>query len=200
MSGWWAALALEEQVYWAIALVATALVVIQTLLMFLGDVSDLVDAGDADLDGPGEHPSGIHLLSSRTIVAFFVGFGWTGVIATDGAGGSGLVPVAATIVGLLFAAVILYLMRFLHSLRHSGTLDYANALGEVATVYLPIPAAMAGSGRIQVMIQGRLKVVQALTHHRARLENRTRVRVVELLDESTLVVEPLPDTGANPED
>ena len=88
---------------------------------------------------------------------------------------------------------------FLHSLRHSGTLDYNNALGEVGTVYLPIPAGMGGTGKIQVIVQGRLKEIQAFTRHDQRIENRVRVRVVELLDDNTLLVEPLADLGASQE-
>jgi len=82
-------------------------------------------------------------------------------------------------------------MRFLYGLQHSGTLDYHNAIGEIGTVYLPIPAAMGGNGRVQVTVQGRLRVVTALTRHPARLENQSRVRVVDVLDENSLVVEPL---------
>ncbi len=102
-------------------------------------------------------------------------------------------------VGLLFGGAIFYLMRLLHSLRHSGTLDYSNALGEVGTVYLPIPAGMGGTGKIQVIVQGRLKEIQAFTRHDQRIENRVRVRVVELLDDNTLLVEPLADLGASQE-
>ena len=201
MSEWWAGLSLEQQIYYGIAIVATALVLVQTLLLLVGGATELVEAGDVDMDDPTEHPSGIHLLSSRTIVAFFVGFGWTGAIASGEAlGNPATTAVAAAIVGTLFGAVIFYLMRFLHSLRYSGTLDYHNALGEVGTVYLPIPPAMAGSGRIQVIVQGRLKVIQALTRHNQLIENSARVRVVDLLDENTLVVEPLTGPGATQED
>ncbi len=198
MSTWWSSLILEQQIYYAIAFTATAIVSVQTLLLFVGDVTDLAGAGDVDMDGPGGHPSGIGLLSSRTIVAFLVGFGWTGaIVASEGARASEFTALTAVVVGLLFGAAILYLMRFLSSLRHSGTLDYVNAVGEVGTVYLPIPAAMAGPGKIQVMIQGRLKEVQALTHDHERIENRTPVRVVELLDDNTLVVETLAAADPN---
>ena len=197
MTEWWAGLSVEQQVYAAIACIATVLVVVQTLLLFVGD---LAAAGDADFDGPGDHPSGIGLVSTRTVVGFLAGLGWAGVVAA-GEGGSPMgTAVVAIVVGLLFAAAIFYLMRFLYDLRHSGTLDYANALGEIGTVYLPIPAAMQGTGRIQVMVQGRLKEIQAQTRDPDRIENRTRVRVVELLDENTLVVEALADRAPSQED
>ncbi len=199
MSEWWGGLGFEQQVYYGIAIVATVLVALQTLLMLVGG-TELAESGDFDMEGPEDHPSGLHLLSSRTLVAFFMGFGWTGVIVSgDQTGPPGSTAAAATVVGLLFGGAIFYLMRFLHSLRHSGTLDYNNALGEVGTVYLPIPAGMGGTGKIQVIVQGRLKEIQAFTRHDQRIENRVRVRVVELVDDNTLLVEPLADAGASQE-
>lgn len=193
MSEWWASMNVEQQIYWALALVATLVIVLQTLMMMVGDAGDLADAGDMDMDGPEDHPSGLHLISSRTLVAFAVGFGWTGVIRSGEGANAVFTAVAATVVGLLFAAAIVWLMRFLSSLRHSGSLDYANAIGEVGQVYLPIPPGMGGPGRIEVIVQGRLRVVEAMTRHGSRLENRARVRVVEQLDENTLVVVPIAD-------
>lgn len=198
MSEWWGGLSFEQQVYYSLAIVATLMVGIQTLMLLIAG-TDLAEAGDFDMDGPEDHPSGIQLLSSRTVFGFLLGFGWTGVIVSATSPRPEYTAVAATLVGFLFGGAIFYLMRLLNSLKHSGTLDYENALGEVGTVYLPIPAGMGGTGRIQVVVQGRMKEVQALTRHRERLENRARVRVVELLDDNTLIVEPLSDTGASQE-
>jgi hypothetical protein len=201
MNEWWAGLSVEQQIYWSIGSVATVLVLLQTLLLLIGGATELAEAGDADMGEGTDHPSGIRLLSSRTVVAFFVGFGWTGVVASrEGVGDAATTALAGVLVGGLFAAVILFLMRFLHTLRHSGSLDYRNALGEVGTVYLPVPAAMAGTGRIQVVVQGRLKVIEALTRRPPLISNGSRVRVVELVDQGTLVVEPLTGRGAREED
>ena len=76
-------------------------------------------------------------------------------------------------------------------MKDSGTLNYANAVGQVGTVYLPVPPGRSGIGKIQVMIQGRLKVVQAQTGLEQRLDNLTKVRVVEQIGPHTLLVEPL---------
>lgn len=192
MSEWWTSLSFEQQFYYAIAIVATTLVLFQLMLMMFGFGADeLADAGDVDMDGPEDHPSGIHLLSSRTVVAFFVGFGWAGAMRA-GEGASTLVTAGAGVAaGTLFGYAIFRLMGFLDSLRHSGTLNYENAVGEVGTVYLPVHPAMAGGGQIQVMIQGRLKVVAALTRAGAPIEQGSRVRVVGTLDRGTLLVDPL---------
>ncbi len=97
----------------------------------------------------------------------------------------------ASLAGCVFVAVVFYLMKSLYGLRHSGTLDYRNAVGQVGTVYLPVPATQAGSGQIEVMIQGRLVVAQAMTRALARLENRSKVRVVDVVGPTGLLVEPL---------
>jgi hypothetical protein len=143
------------------------------------------------MSGAGEHPGGLHILSIRTVTAFFVGFGWTGVIAVENK-----LPLAGTLavavlVGTLFLYSVFSVMRSLSRLRDSGSLDYRNAIGKVGSVYLPIPANRAGPGQIEIMVQGRLAVVQAYTSASQRIENQAKVRVVDLVDQQTLLVEPL---------
>jgi len=92
---------------------------------------------------------------------------------------------------------VLLLMRGLYSLRYSGTLDYRNAIGNVGSVYLRIPAAMAAPGQVEVMIQGRLCVVEAFTRAQHELPNRSRIRVVEVMDQGTLIVEPVGPIAAS---
>ena len=61
-------------------------------------------------------------------------------------------------------------------------------------MYLEIHPGLASGGQVQVMIQERLKVNQALTRHHAAIPNGKRVRVVDLMDQGTLVVEPITAT------
>ncbi|MEK9634501.1 MAG: hypothetical protein VW622_11740, partial [Opitutae bacterium] len=83
------------------------------------------------------------------------------------------------------------LMAYLHSLRQEGTLDYSNAIGQVGSVYLPVPPNRKGIGQVEVMVQGRLKIVQSVTDHEKKIGNRVAVRVTELVDQQTILVEPL---------
>ena len=46
-------------------------------------------------------------------------------------------------------------------------------------------------GQIEVLVQGRLKIVQAITDNDKKIGNRVAVRVTELVDEQTILVEPL---------
>lgn len=194
--GWWESLGTALQVFYAIAIATSALLTIQLVLLVLGF------DGDTDVDVDAHHDVGTGILSVRTVTAFFTGFGWAGVAALEA--GWGLTPsiAAATFAGGAFMAGVLLLMRGLYSLRYSGTLDYHNAIGNVGSVYLRVPGAMAGPGQVEVMVQGRLRVVEAFTNAPADLPNRSRIKVVDVMGEGTLVVEPVgsPAAPATPQE
>ena len=160
------------------------MLVVQLVMLFLGHDGD-AHPHDA-IDGTGELP----VLSLRAIVAFFVGFGWTGV-ATLNAGYS--VPVA-TIAGLgvggAFMGAVAVLMRVLYGLQQSGNIDYRNAVGSHAKVYSQIAPRMERTGQVEVLVQGRLRVVEAMTKADRALPSQSRVKVVDLVDPTTLLVEP----------
>jgi membrane protein implicated in regulation of membrane protease activity len=157
--------------------------------MLLGAGVDDMSFGGGDADhAAGDHATGLQFLSLRTITAFGVGFGWTGVAVLNGGGGLGLAIPLALVAGLLLAAIVLFLMRSMRRLSHSGSLDYANAVGQVATVYVTIPPAAAAGGQVEVLVQGRLATVAAVTRGDAPIAPGTKVRVAELADRTTLIV------------
>jgi len=194
LSDWWEALDGAMKFFYAIAFASTAVLLVQTALIlfgFDGDGAD-VDAGDAgevgDFDDAGGEAS---VLSVRTITAFLVGLGWMGAILRDLGWPLLIVLPLALLVGFLLMMGVFWFMSFLYSLRQRGNLDYAYAIGETGTVYLPIPPERAGPGKIEVLVQGRLKVVDAFTRSEHRLENRSKVRVLDVIGENALLVEPL---------
>ncbi len=191
MVEWWVSLALAFKFFYGIAILTSVILALQLLAMLFGLGDGDIDF-DADADGGG-------ILSVRTVTAFLAGFGWTGAIALE----SGkTVPVAtglAVVVGGALMFTVAALMRGLYGLRQTGTLDYKNAIGEIGSVYLHVPPAMKGPGQVEVTVQGRLRVVQAFTKASQEIPNGARVRVVDTMDQNTLVVEPLvvpePDAG-----
>lgn len=189
MELWWQGLNLELQIFYGIGVLALVALIVQFVLLLVGGFDDMGDFGDAG--GIADHGSGLGIFSFRGITAFFLGFGWTGAIAVK----SGLsVPVAivlALLVGTVLMVVIFLLMRSMMRLQSSGTLDYQNAVGEVATVYVTVPGSGKAGGQVEVMIQGRLSVAEALHRGEASLAPGTKVRVVETVGRSSFVVEPL---------
>lgn len=190
MMDWFQALPTDMQIYWGLALVGSVVLGIQTLLMMFG-MSDDMHVGDVDMSSAGSHPAGLSLLSVRTVSAFFSGFGWTGIALSKAGLPMLVVLVGAFAVGGGLMFIIVWLMRTLTRLDSSGSLDYGNAVGHVATVCLPIPANLAGNGQVEVMVQGRLMVTQACTRHLDVIPNQAKVTVTAQMDPTTLIVEPL---------
>ena len=192
LSEWWDALDGAMKFFYTIAFASTSVLLIQTVLMMCGLDTDGAGVDGIDIDhGDIDHGGGdISVLSVRSITAFLVGLGWMGAILRDLGWSLLIVVPLALVVGFILMMLVFWFMKFLHSLRESGNLDYAYAIGETGTVYLPIPPHKEKAGKIQVVVQGRLTVVDAFTRADERIENRTKVRVLDVIGENALLVEP----------
>lgn len=191
MELWWGSLGTSLRVFYGIAIAASTLLVLQLVTMLFG-----LDHDTGDLDA--DHDSGLGIVSIRSVTAFFTGFGWGGVVAIKQGFGLPVAIAIALVTGGGLMAVVVAMLRGFASLRYSGTLDYKNAIGNVGNVYVAVPGAMGGPGQIEVTVQGRTTMVQAFTRAPDRLPPRARVRVVEVLDPQTLIVEPLSAAAASP--
>jgi hypothetical protein len=199
MSEWWSGLGLALQVFHGIGILASIILVIQLVLTVLGADADAAGFdGDVDFGGdPGaldgldgaEHGSGLGILSTRTVLAFLAGFGWTGVIVLERGHGMAPAVLISVGVGILLMLLVFWMMRWLYSLRESGSLDYRNAVGQVGTVYVRVPAAGDGTGQVQVLVQGRLATVAAAGRDAEAIASGNKVKVVGLAGSNTLEVE-----------
>jgi hypothetical protein len=189
MIDYWLNLPPAEKTFTGIGIFSSLILTIQMGMVMLGGAIDMPEAEVADTGEGGA--SGI--FSIRTIGAFFAGFGWAGAAMLQGGHSTGAATFVATLSGSAFLGVVIYLMSYLHSLRQEGTLNYSNAIGNVGNVYLPIPPKRKGMGQVEVMVQGRLRIVQALSDSDKKIGNRVAVRVTDTIDEQTILVKPLED-------
>ncbi len=194
MNVWWDGLDMESKVYYSIAIITSFLLAMQVLLMLVGIDAD----GDIDVDFDGgadgmDGDAGLSVFSIRSLTAFFTGFGWGGVAAVNAGWSNAASVMAAVAAGSVFMAGVIGIMRAMMAMQASGTLDYANAVGRTGSVYLPIQASMSAPGKIEVLVQGRMAIVDAFTRADRRIENRERVKVVEVLDQTSVIVEPIFD-------
>lgn len=187
MTQWWHSLWLETQIFYGIGIISLGILLLQVVLTVLGLGGD----HDVDFSGHGEHDSGLGIFSIRTITAFFVGFGWTGAIMLNHGYSIFAAVAGGTFVGAIFLALTYFLIVNLLRLQGSGNLDYRNAIGVVGTVYSTIPAAEAGGGQLELLLQGRLMMAEAYTKAPEPLKPNSKARVVALIGQSTLLVEPL---------
>jgi hypothetical protein len=128
------------------------------------------------------------MLSIRAITSALLFFGLGGLTALQyGASelNAFLIGVGAGLATLYAVAV---LMKLVAQLRHDGTARVERSLGRTGTVYLRVPAARAGTGKVHLMLQNRTVEYQAVTVG-AELPTGAPIRVVGVVNADTVEVE-----------
>lgn len=187
ITGWWGSISSFDRILWIVAIFFTVLFLIQTIFTFaVGDGEDAI--GDSDLSIGEDHGAGSQFLTFKNIVAFFTMFSWTALAML----GAGYGHAAALIVGAIAGSAMVALMVFMFSrmakLASSGTLEFQNAVGKTAEVYLPIPAKRKSIGKVQIHVQGQLLELRAVTDDENDIATGRVVTVKEIINNSILLV------------
>ena len=202
MTAWWQSLTTLEHALLYIAIPATLILVIQTILLFVGGGLGGEDCGDTaaesgsfeGMDGSeGEHPAqasgSLHLFTIRGIIAFLTLFSWGALwLCQLGLPGFAAVFLAVPI-GFAGMVAIALIVREALRLQYDGTLDPRNALGRTGEVYLTVPAARSGTGKVTVLVQEQLREFEAQTDSHRSIPTGAPILVVGLLEETLLVQE-----------
>ncbi len=133
----------------------------------------------------------MNLLTFRNFVNFLIGFGWTAILLEDSVPSVSLRLLIATVVGVVLVVLVMLLFKWLTGMQESGNINvYKSAIDCQGTVYLTIPGERAGEGKVQISINNSVREYAALTDG-PTLKTGMRIRVVEVLSPSTLLVEEL---------
>ncbi len=214
MIAWWNTLGFATQVFYCIAIPATLVLLIQTVLLFLG-IGDDADGGLDDLSDatPDEIPSempdvsdgvfgedslsdvhdfqgfdGLRILTFRGVIAFFVVFGWVGV-AMDASGAALWLTIPiAFVCGFAMMLLLAFLFRAIMQLRSDGNTDNRNAIGTAGKVQLTIPPARTGEGKVHVMLQGAYVERNAVTDDEEAIPTGCEIVVVGVSGQTDLIV------------
>lgn len=155
-------------------------------LVGAGDVDDF-DVDGTDLDaGDGD----FQWLSLRAIASFFAIFGLVGWWGTAEEWGMARTLAIAGSAGFAVMLVVAYLLSLQRKLHSEGNVDPARVVGTVARVYLKIPAAREGVGKITVSVQSRSMEYAAQTAG-SELPTGAQVRVVKMVGPNSFEVEAL---------
>ncbi|MDE5561712.1 MAG: serine protease [Bacteroidaceae bacterium] len=193
---WYDALSPTLQIFWTIASVTSLVFLIQTVLTFvgIGDTDTDVDFGcDTDFsDGNTLDIGGaMQLFTIRNLINFLLGFSWGGICLAAYIPDTALLYAAATATGILFVYVFLLMYRQLFRLEKDGTVHIEDCVGQVVDVYLTIPAMRKGKGKVQVSFYGSVLEITALADGENAIPSGTKVRVLEIVDRTTVLVERL---------
>jgi len=183
---WFNSLAPALKIYWAIAIVASVIFVIQTIMSLVGgDVFDDVDVNaDADI-----HSDGVsHFFSVRNLVNFLLGAGWGGVCFYGTITSKLLLAVVAVLFGIIFVLIFFGLIKILLKLQKDNTFHLDETLNKTADVYIPIPENRSGKGKIQISVRGSFHEIDAITAG-DKITTSSKVRIVEIIDNQAVLVE-----------
>ncbi|MBQ0094243.1 MAG: serine protease [Bacteroidetes bacterium] len=181
-----------QKVFWIIAGSASLVFLIQTIMTFIGLGGDTdVDAGPMDADmGDMVEDGGLNgVFSFRNLINFLLGYGWTGVLMYDTVSPMWLLQFVAIGVGLLFVLAFVFMFRQVMKLAHDGSFHMDETIGLNADVYLRIPAARTGRGKVQVSVKGSVHEIDAITDRKEMIPTGSQVRIVEVLGNDLLRVE-----------
>ena len=197
MTEWWEALTAIQKGFALVAVPATLLLVLQTILLLIGlghgdadadldldDASDGPDFDDADVDLDG----GFRLFTVRGIVAFFAVMGWTGLALMKGGVDTSISIILAFAAGSLALFLMALAMRGFARLQNDGTMDIRNALGVSGTVYITVPPARSERGKVNIVLQNQLGEFDAVTDEETPLKYGTEIVVIGISGTNTLVV------------
>ena len=175
------------------AIGGTLIFVIRTILMFAGISGAEADCDlslDTDLDGASDSDSddSFSFISVQSVTSFLMMFGWVGLAMMVESGLSAFIAILGGIAaGLITVLILKKIFKFFLGFKSDGTMRIKTALGAPGKVYLRIPAE--GSGQIEVEVDGRLKIFDAVSKSKEEIKTGEAVTVVWIQDNNVLVVE-----------
>jgi hypothetical protein len=190
MIDWFNSLSGLEQAFAVAALVGGAVFVLQLVLMLVG-------TGGADADGPGMEVShdiahadtdvAFQVLSVQSITAFVMVFGFAGFAMSRGSGFGALPSLGVALVAGVGAMwLVAKTFSFFRKMQSSGTLDLKNAVGQTGRIYLTVKPETPG--KIEVAVQGRLQIFDAVSETGEALPTDTRVVVSRVENQNVMIV------------
>jgi hypothetical protein len=175
------------KVFWFIAMPSSLIFLIQSIMTFVGlDGSDGLQADfESDLEVA---QGGSHVFSLRNLIAFLLGFSWTGISFYDSLPNPGLLIGTSVAVGTAFVLLYFFIIKKIQQLSEDNTFDIKRAIGKNGEVYLMIPGNNSGKGLVQVSVNGTYKELKAITGGSA-IPSGSIVKIKDITSDNILLVE-----------
>lgn len=191
---WWADLSLVMKILWGVTLAASFIFIIQSILTFVGADADSDFDVDVDTSMDGSDLSNIeggsNLYTFRNFVNFILGFGWSAILLQESIPSKALLIFVSALIGIALVAAVMYLFKWLAGMQQSGNINLQkSAAGCEGKVYLTIPPARSGMGKVQITISGAVREYDAISESEQPLPTGTPIRVVDTMDSNTVLVE-----------
>ncbi len=173
--------------YWFVAIPASVIFAIQTVMTFMG--ADASDGTSADFDGDFDGTdTPFQLFSFRNLINFLLGFGWAGVSLYGSIPNQALLIVVSLVVGVLFVYMFFFIIKQLLKLADDASFKLVSTLNKTADVYLTIPAHKGGAGKILVSVNGSVHELAAMTEGDS-IPSGSLVKIIRIENNDILIVE-----------
>lgn len=188
MKEWFTNLSVMEQIFFWLGIVSTLFLIVQIVLMCLSSFG-----GDVDIDGDGDidvdTDSGVSIFTVKSVTAFFAVGSWAGLLTCALASDKlqWLAIIVALLAGAAAMAVMVVLLRAIVKLQCNGAFEIEKIIGQQATVYVSVPPARSGRGKITLTAQGRFMELDAVTDLDTRIAVDEIVEIVSSENECTVV-------------
>ncbi len=181
IADWWGELNSLHKFFWGISIISTVFFIILFIIGLLGFDTDS-DIDSADVGG------GFPIFSAKALVAFFTFFGWTGVLLLNQE--KDLFPLFgfSFLSGISAMLLVSYLLKVFNQMTEIGNADPMELTFQRGNVYLTVPAARNGKGKIHIILGGTLREINAITDGPS-LPFGSEVRVIEVIENDLLLVE-----------
>ena len=191
MTEWWTSLDLFMKILWCIAIASSLIFIIETVLTFIGaDVEMDMDTDFDIADGGFEGDPSMNLYTFRNLVNFLLGMSWTAILLNEQMKSKALLMLIAFAVGAAIVFAVMMMFKGLSKMQQSGNINvFESAVGCSGKVYLTVPGERKGQGKVQININNSVREYDALTDSEDDLKTGTSIKVTEVLDASTLLVE-----------
>ena len=175
-------------VYFLCAVFGGTLILLQLFLMLIG-FGGGVDT-ESDFGDTAEHSSPadiFKILSLRTLTAGIAFFGLGGLAGLAGKFTPPMSVFIAIVSGLTAIYIVYYLYLSAARLKDDGSLSTKTLIGSTGSVYVRIPAAKSGIGKVLVCQQDRTVEYEAVTAGE-ELKTSTPIVVVGIISSTTVEV------------
>ena len=173
--------------YFLCAVFGGTLILLQLLLMMLGFGGGEAESDFGDTTDHASSTDIFKILSLRTAIAGIAFFGFGGLAGLTGGTSKPISVVIAVVSGLTAVYIVYYLYLSAARLKDDGSLSDKTLIGSKGSVYVRIPAAKSGIGKVLICQQDRTVEYEAMTAGE-ELKTSTPIVVVGIISSTTIEV------------
>ena len=158
------------------AIISTALFIIKMIIYSLTGADVEVES---DFDAITDTDISFNFISLQTILAFLMGFGWSGyTMLIQYHSGGKLAIFIAFVIGLAFMYFSAYLMFCIKKLNKNIVYDYTTLTGNEGKAYTSINPKQ--QGQIEINFNGKLSILDAVNADDEKIEAFEAVKVIKV--------------------